>query len=168
MAIMAVVVVVGVWVGGALSQQGGGGGQGQWGGRGGDPAQRRQRLMDGIKDRIGASDAEWEALQPKVSKVYDLAQESGIGVNTRALGRRRPQQPTAGDAEDLSAASRTKQTLEQALSEGSGDEDVTAKLAAYRKARDATRKELAAARAALKAGVSVTQEAQLVLLGLLD
>ena len=52
------------------------------GGRGGggfDPAQFRQRMMDGIKESLGASDEEWKALSPKVEKVMSAQRDGRSG-----------------------------------------------------------------------------------------
>lgn len=41
-----------------------------------DPAEMRQRMMDGMKDALEITDdAEWTAIEPKVGKVFDARRE---------------------------------------------------------------------------------------------
>jgi hypothetical protein len=45
-------------------------------GRGGDPAQRRQQMMDRYKEQFGITDdAEWKVIEPKITKVMDAERE---------------------------------------------------------------------------------------------
>src|SRR5437867_3676371 len=58
---------------------GGGGGGGGFGGGGFDPAQMRQRMMDALKQQLGATDDEWKAIQPKVEKVMEAQRDARSG-----------------------------------------------------------------------------------------
>ena len=76
----------------AAFAQGGGGGGGGGGGRGGrgggaggaggggrtfDPAAMMQGRLDRIKQQLNASDDEWKALEPAVTKVLTVQQQQG-------------------------------------------------------------------------------------------
>ncbi len=65
-----------------LAQPAPGDGGGPGGGQGGpggppDPAEMRQRFSDRMKEMLGATDAEWKALQPAVDKVRQLQRDAG-------------------------------------------------------------------------------------------
>lgn len=49
------------------------------GGPGGSPkfAQMRQEMMDRLKEAMGASDDEWQVIQPKIEKVQQLQRQTG-------------------------------------------------------------------------------------------
>ncbi|MHC4353963.1 MAG: hypothetical protein ACYS0H_14740, partial [Planctomycetota bacterium] len=79
-------------------QRGGGGGQqgqrGQRGGPGGgrqqfDPEQMRQRMDQAMRERLGATEAEWKVLGPRVNKVMELSRQSrGSGRGGTMFGGR--------------------------------------------------------------------------------
>ncbi|MHC4628633.1 MAG: hypothetical protein ACYTDV_16775, partial [Planctomycetota bacterium] len=86
---LAALVIVGlVLVGQSLSQppQRGAGGaqQGQRGQRGGgrgqfDPVQMRQMMEQRLREQLGATEAEWKVLGPRVVKVQELSRQVGGG-----------------------------------------------------------------------------------------
>ena len=47
-----------------------------------DFAEMRQRMMDRMKEMIGASDDDWKAMQPKIEKIQQLQRN----VNPRGMG----------------------------------------------------------------------------------
>jgi len=143
----------------ALAQEGGEGG----GGRRWDPERMRQRYMDRVKEAASATDEEWTKLEDPVSKIVSLTMQPGVSGGMRLWGRRgmRGEEP---QTEVAKAAAE----LQSAVDSTSPAEEITAKLASYRAARDAARAELAAARETLKAMVAPKQEAALVLAGVLD
>jgi len=52
-----------------------------------DPAAMRERMMNGIKERLGATDEEWKVLQPKIEKVMTAQRDSrGTGGFGRTRG----------------------------------------------------------------------------------
>ncbi|MGE5608946.1 MAG: hypothetical protein ACM359_06815, partial [Bacillota bacterium] len=73
--LLAGLVLLGMTTASFAQAQGGGrqgrGGRGQQGAGNFDPAQFRQRMMDRMKERLGASDDEWKVLQPKFEKVMN-------------------------------------------------------------------------------------------------
>ena len=71
-------------------------------GRGGDPAQFRQRMMDDLKEAMEVKDdAEWTALEPKISKVMD-ARRDVMASTMRGFGRggRNRQRGGGGNGDD--------------------------------------------------------------------
>jgi hypothetical protein len=178
----AVVVVGGVLAGAALCQEAGGGGGG--GGRGGmgggrgnfDPAQMRQTRIERTKQALGATDEEWQALGPMVEKVQELSgQLSSRGMGMRGAGRGRggdqgggpPGSPAAQQPQ--TPLQKAEAALQETLANASAaNADITAKLTALRDAREKVKQELAVAQDELRKVITLRQEAQLVLMGLLN
>lgn len=141
------------------------------GGRGGnfDPAQMQQRMMEGIRDQLNAPDDEWSVIEPKLAKVMAAQRETmsgrmgrgGFGGG-RGGGGGNDQQPTSA----IGIASRDLRNCLQ--DENSKAEEIEAKLAAYRAAREKANADLKAAREELKSVLTQRQEAQLVLMGMLE
>ena len=159
----------------AFAQAGGGGNGG--GGRGNfDPAAMRQRMLDGIKEQLGANEDEWKVLQPKIEKVMTAQRETrgsmfgGRGGRTRGgdnAGGATPA-PAATD-QPQSKTAKAQQDLRKALEDkGTAPEELTKKLTALREARDAAKAELVAAQKQLKEVITVRQEAVLVSSGMLE
>jgi len=152
---------------------------GQPGGPGGqrfDRAQMRQMMEQRMQEQLASSAEEWKTLGPRVMKVYDLNQQlSGSGRGGMfGSGRRGPQadQPGAGQgtpARELSAVEKASDQLRTTLEDTAAKpEDITKQLAALRTAKQATKQQLVTAQQELRKAVKVRQEAQLVLMGLLD
>ncbi len=136
------------------------------GGRGGraDQGQMRERMLNNIKEQMGATDEQWKALQPKVEAVMtqqrDLRSASMGGMGGgRGGDANAPQTPVAQAQRDLRTAVENKDTPPAEL---------TKKLAAFRAARDKARTELQAAQKDLKEKITPPQEAVLVVNGLLE
>ena len=137
-----------------------------------DPAQFRERMMNNIKERLGASDDEWKVISPKVEKVMTAQRDSraggGGGFGGPGGGGRRgggggaDQQPTTevGKASaDLRTALENKDTPA---------DDIAKKLAAFREARDKGRAQLQASQKELKEILTQRQEAVMVNMGMLE
>ena len=141
--------------------------RGQW-----DANQVHQRMLEGIKKTLGADDETWAALQPKVEKVQTLTFQTrglmGRGMRAGRTGRQ-PQPAPAAELPQPTELEKAAQDLRQILEKPDAPvADITAKLVALRSATEKVEAELAAARKELREMVSVRQEAQLVLMGLLD
>ena len=157
-------------------QAGGGGQPGGSGGQRFDRAQMRQMMEKRMQEQLASSAEEWKTLGPRVMKVYDLNQQlSGFGRGGMfGSTRRGPQtdQPGAAQgtpARELTAVEKATEQLRTTLDNtASKPEDITKQLTALRTAKQATKKELAAAQAELRKSITVRQEAQLVLMGQLD
>lgn len=167
---VALLTVVGLlaaaWVGSAFSQQGA---PGRAGGRW-DPEQMRERIMARIKGTLGATDADWETLGPKVDEVLTLSGQVGSGLNMGLLLRGPvPRRARPEGAPELTDVDKTTDALQAVLDdEGAAPDAIKANLAAFRQARKEAGEELAEARAELRKLITARQEGHLVLLGLLD
>lgn len=134
-------------------------------------------MMQRMQQQLGASDAEWQVIQPRLQKVTELSRQ----IDRRGPGGRRGQgQETQGsrgqarrprtDANrEKSAVQKAYDELQTVLSNTSATpEQVEAKLAALRTAREAAKQNLAKARTELQQVLTIKQEARLVLMGLLE
>jgi hypothetical protein len=146
----------------------------------------RQMMEQRMKEQLGATDEEWQVLGPRLTKVMNLSRQVGSGMGRAFMGRRGraggpqggPQggppngqrggrrgpfggEPTAVDT----AADALQTTLGN--TEATAD-DIKAKLTAYRAAREKAKQELAKAQQDLRQVLTLRQEAQLVLMGMLD
>ena len=138
------------------------------GGRGGpggnfDPAQFQQRMQEQIRKNLSVTnDDEWAAIQPLIQKVMEARRGAGPGGGMGpgpggpgGRGRLGPQ------------ASSEQQALQKAIEDDAPAPQIKAALAKYRAARADKQAQLAEAQTSLKNVLSVKQEAQAVLLGLL-
>ncbi len=126
-----------------------------------------------MKEQLGATDAEWKTLGPRVMKVDQLNRQiSGTGRGGMfGGGRRGPQgeQPGAGQGAEMTAVEKATQQLRTTLDNTAATPDQIKKdLAALRAAKEKAKQELVVAQQDLRKTVNVRQEAQLVLMGLLD
>lgn len=179
-ALLSLVVLAGLGTLGlrTVAQDSGGGGRGGRGGPGGggnfDPAQMRQRMLERLKEQLGASDDEWKVLSPKIEKVNDAQRSSrggGFGGFGGPGGRGRggPGGDNARSNEDQSPVSKAASDLRKALDEKSTPaDDISKKLASYREARASAKDALVKAQKELKELLTARQEALLVLSGTLD
>jgi len=155
---------------------GGGGGGGQRGqGRGNfDPAQFRQRMLDNVKEQLGASDEEMTVLTPKLEKVFAARRDANAGGGFGGFGggqrgRGGPGGGGGGDNQPQSAVGKATQDLRTTLENKSASADeITAKLTALRDARAKAQEELKASQKELKELVTARQEAVLVSMGMLE
>jgi len=138
-----------------------------------DPAQFRERMMNNIKERLGATDDEWKVISPKVEKVMTAQRDArggggGFGGFGGGGGRRggggggADQQPTT---ETGKASAELRTALEN---KDTPADDIAKKLAAYREARDKGRAQLLAAQKELKEILTQRQEAVMVNMGMLE
>src|SRR2546423_348396 len=57
-------------------------------GRGGDPAQFQQRMMERIREQMDVkSDDEWKVIEPRVEKVMEARRQIGFGGGPGMFGR---------------------------------------------------------------------------------
>ena len=155
----------------ALAQNQGGGGRGNF-----DPAQMRERMMNRIKEQLGATDEEWKAIQPKVEKVMNAQRESrgGGGFGFGGGGRGGPGGGGGGggggaDQQPTTAVGKAAQDLRTTLdSKDAAPETIAKKLGALREAREKARKDVGDAQKDLKEILTQRQEAVLVINGMLE
>jgi hypothetical protein len=174
--------------------QGGGGAGGPGGGPppNFNPQEMRQRMMDRMKETLGASDDEWKVLQPKLEAVMTAQRETrggGMFGGPRGLGGAGgfggpggPGGPGGGpggndrgpggpppDDQQQSATAKAQQELRTTLEDTSANAETIAKqLKALREARAAAKEKLVKAQTELKELLSPRQEAVLVAFGTLE
>jgi len=155
---------------GAPGGFGGPGGPGGFGGGNFDPAQLQQQMQQRLlaQDRqslVITNDDEWSVIQPLIQKVLDAQQALN---SAGAMGMRGGGRGGRGGAGGVGAqASEEQQSLQQALANSAPIAQIKDLLAKYRAARKAKQDSLEAAQANLKKVLTVRQEAEAVLLGLL-
>jgi hypothetical protein len=179
-AVIGAVIVGLLFVGESISQQAGDtqGGRGgrRAGGRGGfDPEQIRKRMAERLKETLGATDEEWKVLEPKIEKVIAAGMEvRGGGMGMMGRTGRGPGGDRGGEAATSQPApttetGKTSQALAKVLAnkEAKADEIKTA-LQALRDARAKAKAELEKAQKELRDVLTVRQEAQFVMTGMLE
>jgi hypothetical protein len=160
---------------------GGGGGGRRFGGGGGnfDPAQMQQRILEGIQDRLGfTNDTDWSAVKPLVQSVLDARRELGNNGMRAMFGGGRNRNGGQGGGGGGGGGQRggglfgtpsPEQTaLQQALDDNAPAAQVKDLLAKYKATQKAKQAKLESAQAALKAVLTTRQEAQAVLLDLVN
>lgn len=154
----------------AFAQGGPGGDRGNRGDRGDrgnwDPAQMQQRMLEGVRDRLEVKDdTEWKAIEPLVQKVMDLRREQ-MGAGMRGAFGGRGGGPGGGRWGGEPAAEET--ALRTAIESNASNNELKAKMDAYRKARAAKEAELKAAQDNLKKVLTTKQEAVALQMGLVN
>lgn len=138
----------------------------QQGRRNFDPAQMRQMIMDNLKQALGASDEEMQALAPKIEKVMQIQRDASPSM--RGLFRRGDRGPQPQSDQPLSSVQQKTKELKEAIDNNAPASDIKAKMQALRDARAAARQELAKAQAELKELVTPKQEGVLLMFGMLE
>ena len=132
--------------------------RGQW-----DRSQIMERIMDRYRENLGFSVAEWKVVQPKVQAVMDNRISGASGMMSMFGGSRRGR---GGDSSsEKTPTSELRDLLEK---EDASKGDIKAKLAAYRADRKAREAKLKKAQEDLRQFLTIKQEAQAVLAGLLN
>lgn len=159
----------------------GGPGQGP-GGPQFDPAQMRQMMEQRMQEMLGATAEEWKVLGPRVMKVQELARQSGGGPGMMfgPMGRRGAGGPggPGGDRvggrgmpmnRELTEVEKIQEELQTLLENTTTTpEQIKQQVTKLRAAREKARQELAKAQQDLRQILTVRQEAQLILMGMLD
>ena len=148
--------------------QGGQGGQG--GNRQGqrfDPAQMQTRMLENLKTQLNPTDDEWTVMEPRLKPVFELQMKQRMSQMGGMFGRqgRRGGQGMPGMGQPDPEVEALAQVLDK--TDATSDE-IKAKLDALRDARKKQAEELEKARASLREVLTLKQEAQLVLMGILD
>jgi hypothetical protein len=127
-----------------------------------NPEEMQKRRMDQIKSTLQMTDEKWKAVEPLLQKVMTLSME------LRGGGRRGPnaEQNAATPASEIATKTNELRTL---MGDAAATDDaVKAKLAELTAAKDKVKAALAAARTDLCKALTVKQQANLVLTGILD
>lgn len=128
----------------------------------------QERMLERMKETLEASDEEWKVLQPRIEKVLTLSRE------TRSMGGfgqrfRRPGGEATGQQAQQTQVEKAQQELRTVLeNKEAKPEEIKQKLTALREAVEKAKQELAKAQQELREILSVRQEAQMVLMGLLN
>jgi len=117
--------------------------------------QQHQKAIEDLKGQLEISDKEWPVVKPRVEKVYNLVHP------LRSMG--------AGSEQPRTEVDKASSELRELLrNESAAADQIRAKLAALRAAKQKAAQELVTARQSLRQLMSLRQEALLVLNGLLD
>jgi opacity protein-like surface antigen len=163
---------------GSASAQNDNGGPGGPGGRGNfDPAQMQQRMMDNIKEQLGfTNDTDWNAIQPMIQKVMDARRDVGFGGGMGRLFGRGNRGGNNANANNNGGRrggfggtpSPEAEALQKAIDDNAPAAQVKAALAKYKTSQKAKQDKLVQAQENLRKVLTVKQEAQATLLGLLE
>jgi len=182
MVMVMMTVVGGLWIAQAMSGSGAPAEGGTRARRGeGDREQRmaefRKRMADRMREQLGATEEEFtKVLQPRIEKIQQIQRRTRGGFPGGRGGRRGgrrgggERQPAEGAPErEKTDVEKKTEALQSLLEDKASKADaVKAALDALRKARAKAEADLATARKELRAVVTVRQEAQLVLMRILD
>lgn len=150
-----------------------------------NPEAFRANYLERIKTTLKASDKEWEVIKPRLEKVSELSRQARMGNMMRGGGgtmgnapRPGQRQPSAGQtnttsanapARELSPVQKATNELRTLLqNENPPAGEINAKLKALRAAKKTQNAELVQAQEALKEILTPQQEAQLVIMGILE
>ena len=152
--------------GGPGGRQGGGFGRGNF-----DPAQFQQRMMDNIREELGfTNNTDWNAVQPLIQKVMDARRDVGGGMGMRMMFRRpgedNQNRPRRGGF--FGQPSPEAQALQQAIDNHAPDAQIKQALAKYEASRKQNEAQLAQAQENLRKVLTIRQEAQATLMGLVQ
>jgi len=134
----------------------------------------RKRAAERMREDLGVSEEEMKVLQPRLDKVQTLARQSRGGMRGMRTGSRRGNRPggegaTARPEREQTEIEKATGALSKLVADKeSKPEAIKTSLATLRQAREKAKQELAKAQKELREVVTVRQEAQLVLMGLLD
>jgi Spy/CpxP family protein refolding chaperone len=165
----------------------GGGGGGFGGGPGGfrnmDPAQRQQMMMDRYRQELNfTNDADWNAVQPLIQKVTEAQRDSmsgrfgGMGRLFRNRGGGGNGGPGGGPGGGFGGGrggfgpqpSPEAEALQKAIDDNAPTAQIKDALAKYEASQKAKQAKLTQAQEELRKVLTVKQEAQATLLGLLE
>lgn len=146
-------------------------GQGRQGQRGQRPEERQSEAQR-MQERLGATDQEWKVLGPRVMRVSELSRQLRGGGRDRGRGGSqggRPDSRQDGSTRERSALEQAQEQLRTVLSNTSATPDqINKQLAAFRTVKARVKQQLVAAQTDLRKLITVRQEAQLVMMGMLD
>jgi hypothetical protein len=133
-----------------------------------DPAQFRERRLTQIKEQLGSTDDEWKVLSPKIVMVM-TAQLASFGGGGGGGRRTTDANATPPDTSTMTPIQKASSDLRTILNnKDASADDIKAKLAALREAREKVKADLTAAQKELKEVLTQRQEAVLVTNGMLD
>jgi hypothetical protein len=142
------------------------------GGRGFDPAQMQQRIMERYKEMLEiTNDDEWKAIEPRVQKVMELRRESFSGMGRGFFGRG-PRRDSSSASSDrgrgmFGAPNPAAEALQKAIDSKASKAEMKAALEKYIASRKEKQAEMDKAQDNLRKLLTPRQEAIATLNGLL-
>jgi hypothetical protein len=146
-----------------------------------DPAQMRQMMEQRTREMLGATAEEWKVLGPRVMKVQELSRQAGGGGRPMMMfgrgmrggpggpGGNRPGVRGMGVNRELTEVEKAQEGLQTLLENTAATpEQIKQQVTKLRAVREKTKQELAKAQQDLRQVLTVRQEAQLILMGMLD
>jgi hypothetical protein len=135
-------------------------------------ARFQQRRMQSIKQSFGCNADEFKILEPRIERIL-LIQFQQIGGYSPLVSRRGVRGPGAGAPLNTllppSELTKARVALQEAVDDKAQPPSVVfQRIKEWRAARDASHEELARAQADLREFLTIRQESQAVLMGLLD
>ncbi len=136
-----------------------------------DPAQFQQRMMDNIREDLGfTNDTDWNAVQPLVQKVMDarrgLGPAGGMRMMFRRPGSNNQDRPRRGGF--FGEPSAEEEALQQAVDNHVPDAQLKQALERYQDSLKDKQAALKQAQENLRKVLTIRQEAQATLIGLLQ
>ena len=128
-----------------------------------DRSQIMERIMERYRENLGISVAEWKVVQPKVQAVMDNRISGASGMMSFFGGR-----GSRGRGDSSTEKTPTSELRDLLEKENPAKGEIKAKLAAYRADRKAREAKLKKAQEDLRQLLTLKQEAQAVLSGLLN
>jgi hypothetical protein len=137
-----------------------------------DPEQMRARMMERYREALEVKDdAEWKLIEGRITKVTDARRDLGGGMG-RMFGGPGGPGGRGGDGGRrggfFGEPSPEAEALQKAIEAKASADEIKTKLAKYRESQKAKQAALEKAQAELRQVLSVKQEAQAVLMGLLQ
>jgi hypothetical protein len=135
-----------------------------------DPAQFQQRMMDNVRERLAfTNDTDWAAVQPLVQKIFDARRDVGFaGMNLMRSGRGGNGGDNGGRRNAFNQSTPEADALQKAIDDNAPSGQIKAMLEKYREAHKDRQAKLEQAQENLRKVLTVRQEAQAALLGLLN
>ncbi|MDI6450691.1 hypothetical protein [Anaerobaca lacustris] len=151
-----------------------------------DPQRMQQMMQQRMQEQLGATAEEWTVIGPRLTKVMNLSRQTGAGAGGMRMGMMAPGAGRRGGPEgdqagpggrgargpfaqgEPTAVDTASEALQTTLENTAATPDeIRTKLTTLRTAREKATQELATAQQELKQVLTLRQEAQLVLMGLL-
>lgn len=153
-----------------------------------DPERMRQMMNQRMQELFGATDAEWKILGPRVMKVQELSREVGGGgrggMMFGGMGRRggfggpggpggpggdQPGGRQGAPGREQTEVEKATESLQTLLENTSATpEQIKNQLTTLRAAKEKAKQQLAVAQQELRQIITLRQEAQCVMMGMLD
>jgi hypothetical protein len=144
-----------------------------------DPEQMRVRMMERYREALEVkSDDEWKIIETRITKVSDARREmGGFGRGFGGPGGRGGGGRGGGDGNNDGGGERRRfggepspeaEALQKAIEAKASNDEIKAKLAKYREAQKTKQANLEKAQDELRKVLSVRQEANAVMMGLLQ